>query len=79
MSELPFAYASPRAPQSMGVYVHFPYCLQKCPYCDFLSVPVERPHIPQQRYTDAVLAELEARRAELPPLPIHSIFFGGGT
>jgi oxygen-independent coproporphyrinogen-3 oxidase len=63
----------------MGVYVHFPWCLKKCPYCDFLSVASERPEIPQQAYTEAVLRELECRAAALPARRVSSVFFGGGT
>ena len=63
----------------VGVYVHFPWCVKKCPYCDFLSVPVAQRDIPHPAYADAVLAELAARRAELGPLPLRSVFFGGGT
>ena len=63
----------------LGVYVHFPYCLQKCPYCDFLSLPAERNAIPHRQYADAVLAELSRRAPELDSLPLRSIFFGGGT
>jgi putative oxygen-independent coproporphyrinogen III oxidase len=63
----------------LGVYVHFPYCLSKCPYCDFASTAVR--HIPDQRYTQAVLAELEARleTSALSGREVHSIFIGGGT
>jgi putative oxygen-independent coproporphyrinogen III oxidase len=78
----------------MGIYVHFPWCLKKCPYCDFLSIAVPeaapgvpadasraRALLPHARYADAVLAELARRVAALPtPLPsVGSIFFGGGT
>src|SRR5688572_8596956 len=64
---------------SFGVYVHFPWCLQKCPYCDFLSVAAERDAIPHHAYADAVGREL-ARRAEgFGTRPLTSIFFGGGT
>ncbi len=62
------------------MYVHFPWCLQKCPYCDFLSVPAQRPEIPQERYTEAVLRELDRRALELPEQArLTSVFFGGGT
>jgi oxygen-independent coproporphyrinogen-3 oxidase len=63
----------------IGVYVHFPYCLQKCPYCDFLSVPELRERIPHREYADAVLRELERRVPELPDRRARSVFFGGGT
>ncbi len=63
-----------------GVYVHFPYCLSKCPYCDFASV-VSR-EIPQQSYARAIVAEMDLRLTEIPSLVarrVDSIFFGGGT
>jgi putative oxygen-independent coproporphyrinogen III oxidase len=66
--------------QPLGVYVHFPWCLQKCPYCDFYSLATERPSIPHAAYADAVLRELERRAPELAdPPPLGSVFFGGGT
>jgi putative oxygen-independent coproporphyrinogen III oxidase len=62
------------------VYIHFPWCLKKCPYCDFLSVAAARDAIPHAAYADAVLRELQAR---LPLLAadyrLETIFFGGGT
>jgi len=71
--------SAPRVAETLGVYVHFPYCLKKCPYCDFLSLPAAREEIPHARYADAVIAELEQRRGTLPELPLRSVFFGGGT
>ncbi|MFZ5890392.1 MAG: radical SAM family heme chaperone HemW [Myxococcota bacterium] len=65
--------------ETLGVYVHFPYCLKKCPYCDFLSLPAAREEIPHARYADAVIAELQQRRSMVPGLPLRSVFFGGGT
>lgn len=63
-----------------GVYVHFPYCLSKCPYCDFASVVARE--IPQQGYASAIVTEMDLRLAEIPSLAarrVDSIFFGGGT
>ncbi len=65
--------------KTYGVYVHFPWCLQKCPYCDFLSVAAERPQIPQKAYADAVCREVSQRASQLGAVPIHSVFYGGGT
>lgn len=62
-----------------SVYVHFPWCLQKCPYCDFASESIRRESIPHTAYADAVIRELEARRASLAGRSLTSIFFGGGT
>jgi putative oxygen-independent coproporphyrinogen III oxidase len=75
----PHTPASLGAPASMGVYVHFPWCKQKCPYCDFLSLPLGDGSVPHRAYADAVLGELDRRAEELAALPVHSIFFGGGT
>ena len=65
--------------RAFGVYVHFPWCLNKCPYCDFLSIAAEPARIPHRDYADAVLAELARRAPELTGRPLASIFFGGGT
>ncbi len=62
------------------MYVHFPYCLKKCPYCDFASFTTPREEIPHERYRDAVIAELRLRLAERSSWPrVTSVFFGGGT
>jgi oxygen-independent coproporphyrinogen-3 oxidase len=60
-----------------GVYIHFPYCLSKCPYCDFASRA--EAVIPQERYTEAVLRELASRATQTGPREAISIYFGGGT
>jgi len=60
-----------------GVYIHFPYCLSKCPYCDFASRA--EAVIPQQRYTDSVVRELRVRAARFPDRKAVSVYFGGGT
>jgi oxygen-independent coproporphyrinogen-3 oxidase len=62
---------------SMGLYVHWPFCLAKCPYCDFNSHVREA--IDQARWRKAYLAELEHIAASTPGRRIDSIFFGGGT
>ena len=63
-----------------GLYVHFPYCLRRCPYCDF-TIAIAR-SIPGGRYADAVLAELRLRLDERPAWaqrPLDSVYLGGGT
>ncbi len=65
-------------PRPLGVYVHFPWCLSKCPYCDFLSIPEASP--PHTEYANAVIAELRTRAKLLAaPQRVRSVFFGGGT
>jgi len=71
----PEAHACPE----LGVYVHFPWCLKKCPYCDFLSVAAERRDLPHEAYADTVIAELERRAESLAAAKLVSVFFGGGT
>jgi oxygen-independent coproporphyrinogen-3 oxidase len=60
-----------------GVYVHFPYCAHRCPYCDFAVTT--RPVPAEGRYARAVLAELAARAAPFEPLEAVSLYLGGGT
>ena len=60
-----------------GLYVHWPYCLSKCPYCDFNSHVAGS--IDQARWRSAFVAELDSAAAEAPRAPLSSIFFGGGT
>src|SRR5262245_31167973 len=64
---------------SLGVYVHFPWCLKKCPYCDFVSFAEERARIDHRGYADAVLAELRCRAPALEGRVLGTVFFGGGT
>lgn len=63
----------------LSLYIHFPWCIQKCPYCDFNSHAVKT-GIPEMQYIEALLADLDADLALLPNVrPIQSIFMGGGT
>jgi putative oxygen-independent coproporphyrinogen III oxidase len=66
-----------------SIYIHFPWCLAKCPYCDFVSYASEREDIDHVGYADAVLREAEGRARQLAKrgraLEVGSIFFGGGT
>ncbi len=61
------------------VYVHFPWCLEKCPYCDFVSYKTTREAIDHEAYADAVVRELAARAPSLDGHAVHSVFLGGGT
>ncbi len=61
-----------------GLYVHLPWCVKKCPYCDFNSHAV-RDTPPYADYVAAVCADLEHQAGLYAPQPFGSIFFGGGT
>ncbi|HEY3353650.1 MAG TPA: radical SAM protein, partial [Polyangia bacterium] len=65
------------APLDAGVYVHFPFCKSRCPYCDFATEA--RAELPHEAYAAAVLGELAARAPELAGRRLRSIYFGGGT
>jgi oxygen-independent coproporphyrinogen-3 oxidase len=63
---------------AFGVYVHWPFCLSKCPYCDFNS-HVRRAVIDETRFVRAFTAEIAATAARTPGRTVSTIFFGGGT
>ena len=66
----------------LALYVHLPWCLAKCPYCDFNSHAVPDAAsggLPEARYVDALIADLEAALPQVWGRPVHSIFIGGGT
>jgi putative oxygen-independent coproporphyrinogen III oxidase len=63
----------------LSLYVHLPWCLKKCPYCDFNSHEMRPSDIPEQRYLDALVADLESSLPLIWGRPVHSIFIGGGT
>jgi oxygen-independent coproporphyrinogen-3 oxidase len=83
----------------LSLYVHLPWCLRKCPYCDFNShewgphagkasplavvgegaLTARTQDLPEQRYVDALIADLEASLPLIWGRPVHSVFFGGGT
>jgi putative oxygen-independent coproporphyrinogen III oxidase len=64
----------------LALYVHLPWCIKKCPYCDFNSHEQAAGGVLQeQRYIDAVVADLEAALPLIWGRPVHSIFIGGGT
>jgi oxygen-independent coproporphyrinogen-3 oxidase len=66
------------ADNAFGVYIHWPFCLSKCPYCDFNS-HVRHAPIDEARYVNAFAREIEAMAARAPGREVSSIFFGGGT
>lgn len=66
-----------RVTEPLALYIHWPFCLAKCPYCDFNSHVRDR--IPQARFAAALRAELAWEAARLGRRTLASIFFGGGT
>ena len=63
---------------AFGVYIHWPFCLSKCPYCDFNS-HVRHAAIDEARFVRAFAAEIAATAARIPRRAVSTIFFGGGT
>jgi hypothetical protein len=71
----------------LSLYVHIPWCLKKCPYCDFNSHEWTDPktsaagtaELPEQRYIEALMADLEAALPLVWGRTVHSVFIGGGT
>ncbi len=70
---------APARSRDTSVYVHFPWCAKKCPYCDFATRGVDPASVPSEAYADAVVRELEARAPSLEGRRLVSVFFGGGT
>ena len=62
---------------SISLYIHIPFCLRKCRYCDFLSAA--RPREEQERYGRALIREIQAQRECPSGTPADTVFFGGGT
>ena len=65
----------------LSLYIHIPYCLEKCPYCDFHSIATPKEEVPHQDYAEQLVAQMhfEVERMRLQQHPLLSIFFGGGT
>ena len=64
----------------LSLYVHLPWCLKKCPYCDFNSHAWSRDEaLPEERYIDALMADLESALPLIWGRTVHSVFMGGGT
>ncbi len=72
----------PLTPPPLSLYVHIPWCIQKCPYCDFNSHALKS-DIPEHQYIDALIEDLdtdiERYQLQQSKRPLHSIFVGGGT
>lgn len=63
----------------ISLYIHIPWCIRKCPYCDFNSHQSPE-HLPEQAYVDALMTDLDQDLRLFPKYqPLHSIFIGGGT
>jgi len=62
----------------LSLYAHFPWCVQKCPYCDFNSYTLKE-QLPEERYVDALLRDFDAQALSVQGRPLISIFLGGGT
>jgi putative oxygen-independent coproporphyrinogen III oxidase len=62
----------------LSLYVHIPWCVRKCPYCDFNSHEA-RGALPEEDYTKALLADLEVALPSIWGRRVHTVFFGGGT
>ena len=62
----------------LSLYIHIPWCVRKCPYCDFNS-HAAGPNLPESAYVDALLADLDADLQHVHGRQLTSIFFGGGT
>lgn len=66
------------APPPLSLYVHFPWCVRKCPYCDFNSYTLQG-ELDERRYVEALERDLEAQAADVAGRDVVSVFFGGGT
>ena len=62
----------------LSLYLHFPWCVRKCPYCDFNSYTLHG-ELEENRYLDALARDLESQAREVGGREIISIFMGGGT
>jgi oxygen-independent coproporphyrinogen-3 oxidase len=62
----------------LSLYIHIPWCLKKCPYCDFNSHE-KRGELPEGEYVDALIADVEASVPNVYGRKLHTIFIGGGT
>jgi oxygen-independent coproporphyrinogen-3 oxidase len=82
LGETGFSSIEPRAalPQlpPLSLYIHIPWCVRKCPYCDFNSHTAS-PVLPEAEYIDALLADLDLDLSQVHGRELSSIFFGGGT
>jgi oxygen-independent coproporphyrinogen-3 oxidase len=67
-----------QAPPPLSLYIHFPWCVRKCPYCDFNSHGLQG-ELPEERYVDALLGDLEQELPAVWGRMVQTVFMGGGT
>ncbi len=77
-SASPTAQLEFRVSPPLALYVHVPWCVQKCPYCDFNSHEANGT-IPEREYVDALIADLQSALPLIWGRPVQTVFFGGGT
>ena len=65
-------------PPPLGLYIHLPWCVQKCPYCDFNSHALKGP-LPERQYLNALLRDADTEAEAASGRPIETVFIGGGT
>ena len=63
--------------KDLSLYIHIPFCVRKCNYCDFLSAPCDEEI--KQKYVDTLCREIEQRSEEFQDKKVDTVFFGGGT
>lgn len=66
------------AANTIGLYLHFPFCLQRCSYCDFYSIPVSSPNLINQ-YVESLITEIELKAPNFENREIRTVYLGGGT
>ncbi len=72
--------STPGALPPLSLYVHIPWCVRKCPYCDFNSHAQRNTSLPEEAYIDALIRDLTFElQHQVTQRPLHSIFIGGGT
>src|SRR3954447_2506314 len=62
----------------LAIYIHIPWCVRKCPYCDFNSHEA-REAVPEEHYVDALIRDLESALPGIWGRKVYTVFFGGGT
>lgn len=64
---------------TLGIYIHIPFCLRKCSYCDFYSLPLAESHLPLDDYVYSLVREIDRCDSYIAGAPVESIYMGGGT